>query len=233
MKNAIVTGAARGIGKAITEKLTNNGFYVYAFCKNIAGLYDTDCIRYVECDVSDSESVDNAFRELFTESISIELLVNNAGIQQQVGETEALEYEEWNSLINVNLSSAFYMAKQVIKVMKRQKRGSILNICSIAATKGYPKGTAYSASKSGMIGLTKSLALELAGFNIRVNAILPGLTETDAMNKVPKSVIDNIRTQIPLNRIAKPSDIANTVAFLSSEEAEYITGELLTLAGGR
>ncbi|WP_373433256.1 SDR family NAD(P)-dependent oxidoreductase [Vibrio anguillarum] len=233
MKNAIVTGAARGIGKAITDKLASNGFFVYAFCKNIAGLHDTDCIRYVECDVSDPESVENAFSGLLAESTSIELLVNNAGIQQQVGETEELEYEEWNKLINVNLSSAFSMAKQVIKVMKHQERGCIVNICSIAATKGYPKGTAYSASKAGMIGLTKSLALELAGFNIRVNALLPGLTETDAMNEVPKSVINNIRNQIPLNRIAKPSDIANTVAFLSSEEAEYITGELITLAGGR
>jgi len=233
MKNAIVTGAARGIGKSITEKLANDGFRVFAFCKNIDDLENRKNIEYIQCDVSQVASVEDAFDKFIKNSDKLDLLVNNAGIQQQVGETENLHFDEWDKLISVNLSSAFYMSKKVIPKMKKHGGGNIINICSIAATKGYPKGTAYSVSKSGMIGLTKSLALELADYNIRVNAILPGLTETDAMNDVPKSVIENIICQIPLNRIAKPVDIANAVSFLSSENASYITGELLNITGGR
>jgi 3-oxoacyl-[acyl-carrier protein] reductase len=238
-KIAIVTGGCRGIGKAIVEKLANCGARVFALDYTLpkeGEIFIEDCaiaelISCVQCDVSNEESVKNAIGEVLTAGSKIDILVNNAGITRD-GLVVRMSENDWDSVLNINLKGTFLCSKAVAMPMMKQRSGRIINISSIVGITGNAGQANYSASKAGVIGLTKSLAKELGSRNILVNCIAPGfvLTQmTDVLtDEQKKAYTDNI----PLKRAAVPADVANAVAFFCGELSSYITGQILHVDGG-
>ena len=235
-KVAIVTGASRGIGKACALELAKDGYTVIInYTSNPEKAEEVvneikengGCAKSSKFDVSNKEEVQTAIDGIFTEFGRIDVLVNNAGITRD-NLIIRMSDEEWENVIRVNLNSAFYVTKPVAKIMMKQRQGCIINMSSIAGVCGNAGQSNYSASKAGVIGFTKSLAKELASRNIRVNAIAPGLIQTDMTKDLDTS---KIAEAIPLKRAGEPSDIAKTVRFLASD-APYITGQVIGVDGG-
>jgi len=236
-KIAIVTGGCRGIGLAISEELLKNGAYVFALDYVIPDeikLQDSsfkERFKTIQADVSSEESVNAAIEQILKEKEAIHILVNNAGITRDNLLIKMSE-KEWDSILDTNLKGAFICSKAVAKTMMLQRQGRIVNIASIIGTIGNAGQANYSASKAGMMGFTKSLAKELGSRNILVNCIAPGYVRsamTDALNDEQKKQFLN---NIPLKRVAEPSDIANLTMFLVSEESSYITGQVIHINGG-
>ncbi len=236
-KIAIVTGGCRGIGLAISEELLKNGAYVFALDYVIPDeikLQDSsfkERFKTIQADVSSEESVNAAIEQILKEKEAIHILVNNAGITRDNLLIKMSE-KEWDSVLDTNLKGAFICSKAVAKTMMLQRQGRIVNIASIIGTIGNAGQANYSASKAGMMGFTKSLAKELGSRNILVNCIAPGYVRsamTDALNDEQKKQFLN---NIPLKRVAEPSDIANLTMFLVSEESSYITGQVIHINGG-
>ncbi len=236
-KIAIVTGGCRGIGLAISEELLKNGAYVFALDYVIPDeikLQDSSLkerFKTIQADVSSEESVNTAIGQILKEKEAIHILVNNAGITRDNLLIKMSE-KEWDSVLDTNLKGAFICSKAVAKTMMLQRQGRIVNIASIIGTIGNAGQANYSASKAGMMGFTKSLAKELGSRNILVNCIAPGYVRsamTDALNDEQKKQFLN---NIPLKRVAEPSDIANLTMFLVSEESSYITGQVIHINGG-
>ncbi len=238
-KIAIVTGAARGIGLEIVKRLLSDDVTVIAVDLNaelLAQLPETlgqpgDKLETKALDVTDSEGFAALADDVADRHGSIDILVNNAGITRD-GLLMRMSDEDWNLVLNVNLTSAFLGTRAVCRYMVRQKSGSIINMASYSGVEGNRGQANYAASKAGLIGLTKTTAKELAGKNIRCNAVAPGFIQTEMTDVLPQQAKDMALAQIPLKRFGQPADIACAVAFLARDESNYITGQVLSVDGG-
>jgi 3-oxoacyl-[acyl-carrier protein] reductase len=238
-KSAIVTGGARGIGKATLMKLGSLGAkLVVADLNPEATKACTDELKKlgypalpVVGDISKDEDAASLIEACNKEYGSVDILVNNAGITKDTL-LMRMKREQWDAVIAVNLTGTYLCTQAAIKYMMKQKSGSIINLSSIAGENGNIGQTNYSASKAGVIGFTKACALELASRNIRVNAIAPGFISTDMTDAIPEKIREGIRNSIPLKRTGQPNDIANAVAFLASDASSFITGHVLDVNGG-
>ena len=233
-KTAVVTGASRGIGKVIAEKLHQAGAKVILIARNEEKLKQLakqlgDC-PYYALDISDREKVAETFKTLQKEN-DIHILVNNAGITRD-NILMAMKEEEIDSVIDTNLKSVFFITKQVVRKMLKQRWGRIINITSVIGLMGNAGQSNYAASKAGIIGFTKSLAKEIGSRNITVNAIAPGFIETDMTKDLPEETKKAMIDSIPLKRTGTAEDVANAVLFLASDLASYITGTVLNVSGG-
>lgn len=239
-KNAVVTGSSRGIGKAIALKLASLG-------ANIAVVYAgnaekaNETVAEIEalgvkakayiCNVADFEEVKALVADIIAEFGGIDILVNNAGIIRD-GLVLSMKEEDFDRVIDVNLKGTFNMIKNTYQHFMKKRRGRIINISSIVGINGNAGQANYASAKAGIIGLTKSVAKELAARNVTVNAIAPGYIETDMTNSMPEKAREAVMSSIPMKRVGQGEDIANTVAFLASDEASYITGEVIKVDGG-
>ena len=235
-KNIIVTGASGGIGNSIIEKLNNNGANILASGTKIEKLEELkkkfDKIKILKFDISQSdkieEFIENATKEL---GGSLDCIVNNAGITQD-NLAIRMTLEEWQKVININLTSTFLMSKFSIKKMLKNKSGKIVNITSVVGHTGNLGQTNYTASKAGIIAMSKSLSIEYAKKNININCISPGFIKTAMTEKIDDKFKEIIVSKIPSGRLGEPEDIANAVLFLVSDQSDYINGETLHVNGG-
>lgn len=239
IRTALITGASRGIGKAIALRLARAGLNVVATSRRIES---DEAVRgeiaqvapralFVNVDLVSLESIRAAFARALQEFGCIDVLVNNAGVTCD-GLALRMKPEDWQSVLAVNLNGAFYAIQQVLPGMVRQRWGRIINITSVVGQMGNAGQANYASAKAGLIGLTKALARELASRNITVNAVAPGFIETDMTAGLPQEVKARMLGAIALGRFGKPEDVAAAVAFLASEEAGYITGHVLDVNGG-
>jgi 3-oxoacyl-[acyl-carrier protein] reductase len=239
-KVALVTGASRGIGREIALELARQGANVavnYAGSESKANQV-VDEIKaigkeafVIKCDVSNSDEVAAMVKETVDRFGKLDILVNNAGITKD-NLLMRMKEEEWDDVININLKGVFLCTKAVTRQMMKQRVGRIINITSVVGVSGNPGQANYVAAKSGVIGLTKTTAKELASRNITVNAIAPGFITTDMTDKLSDEVKGEMLKQIPLARLGEPKDIAKMAAFLASDDASYITGQTLHINGG-
>ena len=235
-KNIIVTGASGGIGNSIVEKLNQNGANILATGTRIEKLEELkkkfDNIKIIKFDISQhdkiEEFIENATKEL---GGSLDCMVNNAGITKD-NLAIRMSLEEWSKVININLTSTFLMCKYSIKKMLKNKSGKIINITSVVGHTGNVGQANYTASKAGIVAMSKSLAIEYAKKNINVNCISPGFISTAMTDQIDEKHKEAIIAKIPSNRLGKPKDIANAVFFLSSDLSNYINGETLHVNGG-
>jgi len=235
-KNIIVTGASGGIGNSIVEKLNQNGANILATGTRMEKLEELkkkfNNIKILKFDISEHEKIEefieNATKEL---GGSLDCIVNNAGITKD-NLTIRMSLEEWSKVININLTSTFLMCKYSIKKMLRNKSGKIINITSVVGHTGNVGQANYTASKAGIVAMSKSLAIEYAKKNINVNCISPGFISTAMTDQIDEKFKETIIAKIPSNRLGKPEDIANAVNFLSSNQSDYINGETLHVNGG-
>lgn len=229
-KVAIVTGGARGIGLSISQNLAKSGAKVFALGRS-ENIDVGDEITYMQCDVSNLESVQEVFKEIQKETGSIDILVNNAGITKD-NLLLRMSEQDFDDVISINLKGVFNTCKAVSRYMLSQKQGRIINIGSIVGTTGNAGQSNYAASKAGLIGFTKSLAKELAARNILVNLLAPGYIQTDMTGKLTEEQIESFKNNIPLKRAGQPDDISDVVKFFASDESRYITGQVLHVDGG-
>ena len=239
-KVAIVTGGSRGIGKAICQTFAENGCDV-AFTYNNSKESAENLAKYLKniginakAYKSDASSYDDATQlveDVINDFGKIDILVNNAGIKKD-NLLMRMDKEDFDSVINTNLSSVFNLTKASIRTFLKQRSGSIINISSVVGVKGNAGQSNYSASKAGIIGFSKSVALELGSRNIRSNVIAPGFIETDMTDSLSEDVINSWKESIPLKRGGDPSDVGNACVFLASDLSSYITGQVLHVDGG-
>ena len=239
-KTAIVTGATRGIGKGVALKLAEQGAniaftYVSSLEKAIALENELQFLgvkaKAYKSDASLMKDAEELIKDVLENFESIDVLVNNAGITKD-NLLMRMSEEDFDRVLEVNLKSIFNMTKAVQRTMLKQRSGSIVNMTSVVGVKGNAGQSNYAASKAGVIGFTKSIALELGSRNIRCNAIAPGFIETEMTEKLGEDVITNWRNSIPLKRGGTPEDVANTTIFLASDLSAYITGQTLHVCGG-
>lgn len=229
----VVTGGARGIGAAICRAFLEQQAYVVALDllapdEPLAGA------RYLQVDIADPGSVREAFADIERREQRIDALVNNAGIQR-VGLIGDLPHEMWTAVISTNLTGAFLCDSAAVPIMRRQGRGSIIHVASVAAFNGLPGRAAYTAAKAGLLGLTRVLAVELAPVGVRVNAVAPGFTRTGLVDQAIRdgSLQEEwMLDRVPMQRLAEPREIAQVVRFLAGEEASYVTGQVIIADGG-
>lgn len=239
-RTAFVTGASRGIGRAIAGLLAREGYAVginylkeQAKAEELAQTLRAEgfSAMAVQADVSDKSAVTAAIRAVEAAFGPVELLVNNAGISQQ----DLFQYTDetlWRRLFAVNVDGAYNTIQAVLPHMISQQRGAIVNISSMWGLRGASCEVGYSATKAAVIGLTRSLAMELAPSHIRVNCVAPGVIRTDMVEKLGQETMDSLCEETPLGRLGTPEDIAQAVAFLASDKASFITGQVLTADGG-
>lgn len=239
-KAAVVTGGSRGIGFAIAEKLAKEGANVAILCagnKDKGNMAKGELLKYgtkVElyfCDVSDFEASKQTVDKIIEEFGAIDILVNNAGITRDKL-VLSMDEDDFDAVINVNLKGTFNMIKHTYKHFMKKRYGKIVNISSIVGIGGNAGQANYSASKAGIIGLTKSVAKELAGRGVTANVVAPGYIGTDMTEVLSDKVKDSMKSQIPAKRIGTPEDVANMVAFLCSDDSSYVTGEVIKVDGG-
>ncbi len=236
---ALVTGATRGIGKSIADEFAKAGAMVIGTAttkegaENISNrLSKTDLDGHgIVLDVASTEQISETIKTLKQSNLMPSILVNNAGISLE-SLLMRIKEEEWEKVIAINLSSAFYLSKAVIGSMLKNRHGRIINIGSVQGSTGAPGHSHYSAAKAGLIGLTKSLAQEVGSRNITVNAISPGYVSTDMTKDIDEEMNQSLLEQIPLKRFGKPIDIAKTAIYLASSSGSYITGETINVNGG-
>ena len=239
-KTAIITGASRGIGKGIAKEFALNGANVaFTFSKSIELAKEIEkelkdlgvkAIGY-QSDAANYEDSLNLVEKISNDFDSIDILVNNAGITRD-NLLMRMQEEDFNQVIKVNLNSVFNMTKAVQKTMLKQRSGSIINMSSLVGIKGNAGQSNYSASKAGIIGFSKSIALELGSRNIRCNVIAPGFIETEMTEKLDEKIIENWRNLIPLKRGGTPEDVAKACVWLGSDMSTYVTGQVLNIDGG-
>jgi 3-oxoacyl-[acyl-carrier protein] reductase len=238
-KVALITGATRGIGKGIAEMYAQHGAKVaFTYAGSVdkakeleATLSSVTQIKGYQSDASDYDAAQKLVEEVMAEFGQIDILINNAGITRD-NLLLRMSKEDWDTIMKVNLDSVFNLTKAVIKPMMKAKSGSIINMTSVVGISGNAGQANYAASKAGVIGFTKSVALELGSRNIRCNAVAPGFIETEMTAVLDEKKVQEWRDGIPLKRGGKPQDIANACVFLGSEMASYITGQTLNVDGG-
>jgi len=236
---AIVTGGAQGFGFSITERFIQSGAKVIIWDidenegkKAINKLNSENCLFEI-VDVRQIKDIQSKLEEIEKKFGKIDIFINNAGISGK--NTSVIDYpiEEWNKVIDLNLNAVFYCCKSVVPFMIKKKYGRIVNIASIAGKEGNPNASAYSSSKAGVIGLTKSLGKELAQYNIAVNCVTPAVAKTRIFNQMTDEHINYMLSKIPRNRFAKVEELASLVTWLVSEENSFATGAVYDLSGGR
>ncbi len=233
---ALVTGASRGIGKAIAERLVTDGFFVIGTATSDNGAdaisdYLGENGKGLKLNVADSDSITEVLKCIAADFGTPTVLVNNAGITRD-NLLMRMKDDEWNDIINTNLSSIFRMSKAVLRGMMKAKNGRIINITSVVGSTGNAGQSNYAAAKAGMIGFTKSLAKEVGSRNITVNTVAPGFIDTDMTKELPEDNRNALLTAIPLGRLGAAEEIAHAVSFLASDGAAYVTGETLHVNGG-
>lgn len=238
---AIVTGASRGIGRAISLRFAAEGAVVYAAARSPDRLEEvadqaarrelTGVVRPARVDVSRSQEVESLVERVLTEAGRLDILVNNAGITRD-GLLMNMEDRQFDEVLNVNLRSAFWAMRAASRHMVRARRGRIINIASVSGICGNAGQANYAASKAGLIGLTKSVAKELARRNVTVNVVAPGFVTTDMTEVLTDQLKKTVRDLIPARAFGTPEDVAGAVAFLASPDARYITGHVLVVDGG-
>lgn len=239
-KIAIVTGGTRGIGFAIVQKYLENGATVILFGsrqetanKAVAELKKKNASYPVEGmapDLANAADVEKAIHAIHEKYGKIDILVNNAGISQS---SSIFDYQpgEFEKIMDLNVTALFHTTKTVVAFMKEQGGGCVLNTSSMVSLAGQPSGVGYPTSKFAVNGMTVSLARELGKYNIRVNAVAPGVTRTDMVAALPEQVVSSLSARIPLQRVGEPEDVANAFLFLASDMAGYISGEILSVDG--
>ncbi len=239
-KVAIVTGGSRGIGKAIAVELAKNGANIAIVCAA-----EMECIEQAaaeieqlgvkakayKCDVSSFEQTKNTIEQVLNDFEHVDILINNAGITRD-GLILTMTEQDFDAVINVNLKGTFNTTKSLYQHFMKRRYGKIVNIASVIGIAGNAGQSNYASAKAGIIGLTKSTAKELASRNITCNAIAPGFIETDMTKKLPEAVLNKAMEQIPLKKLGTPEDVAKLAVFLSSDNASYITGEVIKVGGG-
>jgi len=237
---AVVTGAGRGIGHAIAVRLASEGARIASVSRTEANAQKTadeinavrpDAARAYAVDVSDHQAVQDAGARILEDFERVDVLVNNAGVTRD-GLSMRMSVDDWDTVLDTNLKGAFSFVQALQRSMIRQRSGRIINISSVIGLIGNAGQANYAASKAGLIGFTKSLARELASRGITVNALAPGLIETDMTSVLSDEIRKTILSKIPLGALGQPDDIAAAVAFLASAEAKYITGQVLAVDGG-
>jgi len=239
-KKAIVTGGARGIGKEIVLDFLKEGAEVY-YIDLAEGEFVSEMKKAAQAggstftwkkgDVSQEEEITQVVEDILKESEGIDILINNAGITRD-GLIFRMSSENWEKVLRINLTSAFYISRIVARSMAKRRTGSIINMASVVGIGGNAGQANYSASKAGLIGLTKSLAKEVASRGVRVNAVAPGYIESDMTRALPEQAKEAMLSQIPLARAGQPVDVALAVTFLASDRSAYITGQVLRVDGG-
>jgi len=241
-KVAVVTGASRGIGRACAIALAEAGASVVLASRSLAALNEiAEEIRAkalpdvqalpLELDVSSEPSIKAAFQKANEHFGRIDILVNNAGITRD-GLLLRMKRQDWDAVINTNLNAAFLCIQQVLAGMVRRRYGRIINMVSVVAQMGNPGQANYAASKAGIIGLTRAIAQEVASRNITVNAVAPGFIETAMTEAISLEAREKLASRIPMGRLGQPSDVAGLVRFLASDDASYITGQVINVNGG-
>ncbi len=236
---ALVTGAGRGLGRAIAETLSANGAAIA--CIDVSEELLGQTVAAIEgaggkaqafvCDVTNSDRVNEVVDEVVQSMGGLDILVNNAGITR---DTLAMRMkdDQWDAVIGINLKGTFLFTRAAIKPLLKRRRGRIINIASVSGLMGNPGQANYSASKAGVIGLTRTVAKEVASRGITVNAVAPGFIGTDMAHALGEEIIEQIKKNTPLGRLGDPQDVADAVLFLASEGAGFITGHVLTVDGG-
>lgn len=237
-KVAIVTGAGRGLGKGIAKKLAEKGAKVVV--ADIIIENANECVKEINdsggnaistlCNISKLEEVNSLYKTTIEKYGKVDIVVNNAGINKD-GMLHKMTDEQWDTVISVNLTGTFYMNREAARIMREQGYGRIINISSMSWLGNIGQAN-YAASKAGVIGITKTAARELASKGITCNAICPGFIETDMTKSVPPKVWDIMISKIPAGRAGSSEDVGNIVAFLSSDEASYINGQIIEVSGG-
>lgn len=239
-KTALVTGASRGIGRAIALELAKNGANVavnYAGSKEKADEVVAEIKQLgreaiaIQANVADEEAVQAMVKEVISTFGSLDILVNNAGITRD-GLMMRMKVEDWDAVLDTNLKGVFLCSKASMRQMMKQRSGRIINVASVVGVLGNAGQANYVAAKAGVIGLTKTMARELANRNITVNAVAPGFIQTDMTDQLSEEVREGLIGQIPLGTLGKPEDIAKVVRFLASDDSSYMTGQTLHVDGG-
>ena len=234
---ALVTGAAKGIGKAITEKLIEENYFVIATDidadggKKLMTKFGKEKLQFAKADICREKIVQKLFEKIIKEYKRLDVLVNNAGIIRD-NVIWKMSAEDFDAVMNVNLKGAWLMCREAARIMKEQKSGRIINISS-RAWLGNAGQSNYSASKAGIVALTRVLALELGKYNVSVNAVAPGLIDTPLAQKLPKEVLQKLIEAQPTKTMGRPEDVANMVSFLASEKINFITGQTIYVDGGK
>ena len=239
-KIAIVTGASQGIGKTTAELFSKSGAHVVCIARNeekIKDLVNTiskkgHSASYISCDVSDGNLFQNTIKSIISDYGKIDILINNAGITRD-SLVLRMKDHQWDEVLNTNLKGAFYGTKSVLRSMMKNKYGRIINITSIVGLQGNSGQSNYSASKAGLIGFSQSVAKEVASRGITINCIAPGWIETEMTSDLPQDTKSEIIKNIPIGKTGTTEDIAYTALFLASKESKYITGQTITVDGGR
>lgn len=239
-KFALVTGAGKGIGRTLAIEFAKEGYSIGINYRSndeealeIKEICEKNGVKAIllKADVSKFEECENIFKIIKDEFGKIDVLINNAGITKD-NLIIKMSPEDFQDVININLNSAFYCMKLASRMMMKQREGKIINISSVVGLHGNAGQTNYSASKAGIIGMTKTLAKELSSRNINVNAIAPGFIKTSMTDKLNDEMVEKIKESIPLGKLGDPEDIANIVLFLASDKANYITGQVISVDGG-
>ena len=233
-KIVFITGVSRGIGLEIAKCFLNDGYFVIGTSRsnfNLGEALDSDHCLHIPLDVTDRDQVKNCIEQIKTQEKIPNVLINNAGITKDQLFLR-MKDEDWDEVINSNLTGVFNITKLFIKSMVKNRSGKIINISSVAGLMGNPGQVNYSSSKAGLGGFTRSLAKEVAARNITVNCIAPGFIETDMTNHFKSDELDNILKTIPANKMGNPQDIANLALFLASSSGDYITGQTISVDGG-
>ena len=233
MKVALVTGASRGIGQAISLQLKDDGYRVLGTATTSSGIKSLKDkgIEGLELDLNSPNSKETFWQEIESKEVNISILVNNAGITRD-NIVLRMSDNEWQDIMNVNLNGTFYLTKKILKMMLKLKWGRVINITSTSASIGNKGQSNYSAAKAGVEAFTKSLAREVGKRNITINSIAPGFISTDMTEQNDAVNTQDLINEIPLGRFGKPEEVAHLASFLCSEEASYITGQILHINGG-
>lgn len=239
-RTVIVTGGSRGIGKACCLEFAKNGanvIFTYQKNENEASKVEKEAlqlkikIKSVQADVKNYEQCRKVVETAIEETGRMDILINNAGIVKDKA-LMMMSVEDWREVIDTNLGGVFNMSRAVITTFLKQKSGCIINMSSISGLVGTARQTNYSASKAGIIGFSKALAKEVSSYNIRVNVVCPGYIETDMVNGLKDIFKENVKKTIPVKEFGSPEDIAKTCAFLASDSAKYIVGDVIKIDGG-